>query len=94
MKLYEFSQKFDIKADPENIEIDFLESRVSDISGVEAISSLIDKYDAVNKRVTLKHLSEDCIKLLLKADEKLEKRIVRSIDDPRYYVAANPSKFQ
>ncbi|WP_075603671.1 SulP family inorganic anion transporter [Saccharicrinis aurantiacus] len=90
----EFNEKFDIKADPSSIEIDFLESRVSDVSGVEAITNIIDKYKAANKYVTLKHLSEDCIKLLLKADAGLDKRIVRDIDDPRYYVAANPSKFE
>jgi SulP family sulfate permease len=90
----EFNEKFDIKADPEYIEIDFLESRVSDISGVEAITSMIEKYQKVNKKVTLKHLSEDCIKLLVKADPNLENNIVRDIDDPRYYVAANPEKFK
>ncbi len=90
----EFNEKFDIKGDPENIEIDFLESRVSDVSGVEAITSLIDKYDKEDKKVTLKHLSEDCIKLLVKADPNLESKILRDIDDPRYYVAANPEKFK
>ncbi|TLX76545.1 SulP family inorganic anion transporter [Labilibacter sediminis] len=89
----EFNEKFDVKADPDNIEIDFLESRVSDISGVEAITSIIEKYKKQDKEVTLKHLSEDCIKLLLKADPGIEKSIVRDIDDPRYYVAANPGKF-
>jgi SulP family sulfate permease len=90
----EFNEKFDVKADPENIEIDFLESRVSDISGVEAITNVIEKYQKVNKKVTLKHLSEDCIKLLVKADATIEGNIVKDIDDPRYYVAANPEKFK
>ncbi|WP_075590736.1 SulP family inorganic anion transporter [Labilibacter marinus] len=90
----EFNEKFDIKADPTNIEIDFLESRVTDISGVEAITTLIEKYMKVEKNVTLKHLSEDCIKLIVKADAGLEKNIIKDIDDPRYYVAANPAKFE
>lgn len=84
-----FSSKFSIQDDPENIEIDFIESRVADHSGIEAISTLVKKYKAAGKNVKLKHLSSDCINILCKADEKLADIIITDIDDPRYYVVTN-----
>ena len=60
-----FNSKFDAKNDPDNVEIDFVESRVSDHSALEAISNLVSKYEAEGKSIKLKHLSEDC-KLLLR----------------------------
>lgn len=81
-----FNQKFDIINDPEKIEIDFIESRVSDHSGMEAIRNIIEKYKKLNKSVILKHLSKDCQKLLIKGDKSLENLIEKSIEDPRYFV--------
>ncbi len=88
-----FNDKFDIKTDPENIEIDFVESRVSDHSAIEAIFALVEKYQAAGKKVTLKHLSEDCKVLLYKASPIFDGVIEEGIDDPRYHLAANPEKF-
>ncbi len=84
-----FNSKFDIKNDPENVEIDFLESRVSDHSALEALFNLIEKYEKAGKQVKLKHLSEDCKNLMVKASPKLMSAIVEDIDDPRYHVMAN-----
>ncbi|MEX6626072.1 SulP family inorganic anion transporter [Tenacibaculum salmonis] len=89
----EFNEKFDIKNDPEVIEIDFVESRISDHSAIEAIVNLVEKYKAVNKKVTLKHLSEDCKVLLYKANPIFTGVIEEAVDDPRYHLAANPEKF-
>ena len=88
-----FNEKFDVKNDPQNVEIDFVESRISDHSALEAIYNLVEKYEAEGKTITLKHLSEDCKVLLYKASEKFHKLIKEDIDDPRYYLAANPEKF-
>jgi len=88
-----FNEKFDVKEDPENIEIDFVESRVSDHSALEAIFNLVEKYEAEKKSIKLKHLSEDCKELLYKASPKFREVIVEDIDDPRYHLAANPEKF-
>ena len=88
-----FNSKFDIKNDPDKVEIDFVESRVSDHSALEAIFSLVNKYEAEGKSIQLKHLSEDCKTLLRKASPKFEEVIVEDIDDPRYHLAANPEKF-
>ena len=88
-----FNDKFDAKNDPENIEIDFVESRVSDHSALEAIFNLVEKYEAEGKNIKLKHLSEDCKVLLYKSNPKFREVIVEAIDDPRYHLAENPEKF-
>ena len=88
-----FNSKFDVKNDPENVEIDFVEARISDHSAIEAIFALVEKYHAVGKNITLKHLSEDCKVLLYKASPIFTDIIVEDIDDPRYHLAANPEDF-
>jgi SulP family sulfate permease len=88
-----FNEKFDVKNDPEHIEIDFVEARISDHSALEAISNLVEKYEAEGKKIILKHLSKDCKVLLYKASEKFHRLIKEDIDDPRYYLAANPEDF-
>ena len=88
-----FNEKFAIKTDPEMIEIDFIEARISDHSAIEAIFALVEKYQAAGKKVTLKHLSEDCKVLLYKASPIFKGVIEEDIDDPRYHLAANPEDF-
>ncbi|MFY9242810.1 MAG: SulP family inorganic anion transporter [Polaribacter sp.] len=88
-----FNEKFDVKNDPEKIEIDFVEARISDHSAIEAIFALVEKYQAENKKITLKHLSEDCKVLLYKASPIFTNIIEEDIDDPRYHLAANPEQF-
>ncbi len=88
-----FNEKFDVKNDPQHVEIDFVESRISDHSALEAIFNLVNKYEAEGKSVKLKHLSEDCKILMYKASPKFREVIVEAIDDPRYHLAANPEKF-
>ncbi|QZE15399.1 SulP family inorganic anion transporter [Halosquirtibacter laminarini] len=84
-----FIQKFDVKGDPDRIEIDFIESKISDQSAVEALSSLVGKYESQGKVVVLKHLSDDCKRLLIKADPHLSTVIENSVEDPRYYVVTD-----
>lgn len=88
-----FVSKFDIYDDPDHVEIDFVESRVSDYSGIKAISDIVEKYEKVGKQVKLKHLSTDCKKLLNKADKKYKAIILEKVEDPRYYVVADPNSF-
>jgi len=84
-----FNDKFDIANDPEEVEIDFIESKISDHSALEAIYNLVDKYEKAGKTVRLKHLSEDCKSIMLKHSPKFSKVIVDAIDDPRYHVLAS-----
>jgi len=88
-----FNDKFDVKNDPDSVEIDFVESRISDHSALEAIFVLVEKYQAVEKKITLKHLSADCKVLLYKANPIFHQVIEEDIEDPRYHLAANPEKF-
>jgi len=88
-----FNEKFDVKNDPESIEIDFIEARISDHSAIEAIFALVEKYHAEGKKIKLKHLSEDCKILLFKASPIFTDIIEEAIDDPRYHLAANPEEF-
>ncbi|KFF20122.1 SulP family inorganic anion transporter [Chryseobacterium sp. JM1] len=78
-----FLEKFDVANDPENIIIDFKESRVVDMSAIETLNKITEKYKAQNKHVVLKHLSPDCIKLLNNAHGFIEVNIQ---EDPTYNV--------
>jgi SulP family sulfate permease len=88
-----FNDKFDVKIDPECVEIDFIESRVSDHSAIEAIFNLVTKYKEAGKSIYLKHLSEDCKVLLYKSSPIFKDVIIEAIDDPRYHLAENPEAF-
>lgn len=88
-----FNEKFDVKNDPQHVEIDFVEARISDHSAIEAIFALVEKYHAEGKSIVLKHLSEDCKVLLYKSSPVFSGIIEEAIDDPRYHLAANPEDF-
>jgi len=88
-----FNEKFDVKNDPDSVEIDFVESRISDHSALEAIFNIVEKYETAGKQIHLKHLSEECKELLYKSNPKFKEVIVEDIDDPRYHLAANPESF-
>lgn len=79
-----FTEKFDIATDPEKVIIDFSESRVADMSGIEALNKITEKYQKAGKKVHLTHLSPDCRRLLVNAQDVIE---VNIIDDPNYHVA-------
>jgi SulP family sulfate permease len=89
----QFNAKFDVKNDPDNIEIDFIESRICDHSAIEAIYNLVVKFKAHNKTVILKHLSKDCKVLLYKSSSLFKSVILEDIDDPRYHLAEDPEAF-
>lgn len=80
-----FSEQFDINLDPPKVVIDFKRTRVMDASGVEAIDSLINKYEEEGKNILLRHLSNDCKMLLKKATPYFS----NEDDDPNYRVAIN-----
>lgn len=84
-----FSTKFDYLTDPENVEIDFMESKVVDHSGIEAIKNISEKYKEQGKNICLKHLSPECKAILLKANPAFDHIIESSVDDPRYYVVTD-----
>jgi SulP family sulfate permease len=79
-----FQDLFDPKNDPDDVVVEFKNSRVYDHSAIEAIDSLAERYLNVEKRLHLRHLSPECIKLLKKAGDLVE---VNLIEDPSYHVA-------
>ena len=84
-----FNSKFDVSSDPDSVEIDFIESKISDHSGVEAVRNIANKYLDNGKQIKLTHLSPDCKALLLKWNPEFETIIKSSVEDPRYYVVTD-----
>jgi SulP family sulfate permease len=81
-----FTEKFDVLNDPEEVIIDFAESRVVDMSAIEALNKITERYHKVGKKIHLKHLSPDCKTLLKNADEIID---VNVWEDPTYKVAVD-----
>jgi SulP family sulfate permease len=84
-----FNDKFDIANDPEQVEVNFKDSRVADMSAIDALNKLTERYHQAGKKLYLTHLSHDCRTLLKNADEVIEVNIV---DDPAYRVATEKRK--
>lgn len=78
-----FNSKFDVLNDPDEVIIDFEESRVVDMSAIEALNKITERYQKVGKKVHLKHLSPDCRKLLKNAEEIID---VNVMEDPTYKI--------
>lgn len=59
-----FSEKFDPVGDPDEIIIDFAESRVVDMSAIEVLKKVCDQYNDLGKNISLIHLNPDSRRLL------------------------------
>ena len=81
-----FNEKFDVSNDPSEVIIDFSESRVTDMSGIEALNKITERYAKVGKKLHLKHLSTDCRQLLKNADDIID---VNVLEDPTYKVVTS-----
>lgn len=81
-----FNEKFDVLGDPEEVIIDFSESRIVDMSGIEAVNRLTERYHKQGKKLHLRHLSTDCRKLLSNADAIID---VNILEDPTYKVVVD-----
>jgi SulP family sulfate permease len=71
-----FNEKFDLQGDPAKVIVDFKDSRVADMSGIEALSKLTTRYKDSGKILMLKNLSEDCLFLLENANELITVNIL------------------
>jgi SulP family sulfate permease len=78
-----FSEKFDVSNDPNQVVIDFKESKITDMSAIDAVNKITERYAKVNKTVHLRHLSADCRTLLKNADTIID---VNILEDPSYKV--------
>ena len=79
-----FLDLFDPTQDPDDVIIEFQNSRVADHSAIEAIDNLAEKYIKAGKKLHLRHLSPECAELLTKAGDLVE---VNVMEDPVYHVA-------
>ncbi|RTY81101.1 SulP family inorganic anion transporter [Flavobacterium sp. LS1P28] len=81
-----FLEKFDILNDPNEVIIDFKESKITDMSAIDAVNKITERYAKVDKTVHLRHLSEDCRVLLKNADSVID---VNILEDPTYKVVVD-----
>jgi len=79
-----FRELFVPENDPDDVIIEFQNSRVTDHSAIEAIDQLAERYIKAGKTLHLRHLSEECKQLLDKAGDLVE---VNRMEDPNYHVA-------
>jgi SulP family sulfate permease len=70
--------------DPDEVIVDFKESRIMDQSAIEAVNKLTERYLKENKTIHLRHLSKDCTRLIQKAEKIC---VVNVLEDPNYFVA-------
>ena len=81
-----FVSKFDVENDPNEVIIDFAESRIADQSAIEAINKIVARYMEHGKLVHLRHLSPDCVSMIDRAKTICE---VNVLEDPNYFVAVD-----
>jgi SulP family sulfate permease len=79
-----FGEKFDVAHDPAEVVLDFRESRVADMSALDALHKLTERYARAGKTLHLRHLSPDCRKLLGNARAIIDVNIQ---EDPTYLVS-------
>ena len=79
-----FNSKFIVDEDPKEVVVDFKESKIMDQSAIEAINKLTERYLSKGKTIHLRHLSNDCVKLIKKAEKIC---VVNVLEDPDYFVA-------
>jgi len=84
-----FNEKFDLQEDPQQVVIDFKESKVTDMSAIDALNKLTERYQKAGKNLQLIHLSPDCRLLLKNAGSVINVNIV---DDPTYHIATDRLK--
>jgi sulfate permease, SulP family len=79
-----FKNLFDPKNDPDDVIIEFQNSRVADHSAIEAIDNMAERYIKAGKKLHLRHLTPECKILLTKAGDLVE---INVMEDPNYHVA-------
>ena len=81
-----FLELYDAENDPDDVVVDFIDSRVVDHSAIDAIETLADRYEREGKALHLRHLSPECRRLLHKAGRLVE---VNVFEDPTYRIASD-----
>jgi SulP family sulfate permease len=81
-----FAEKFDVANDPDVVIIDFKESKIMDMTAIDAVNKITGRYAKINKTIHLRHLSDNCRQLLQNADAVID---VNILEDPTYKVAVD-----
>lgn len=81
-----FNEKFDVLNDPDEIIINFKESIVVNMSAIEALNKITERYLKVGKNVHLKHLNPDYRTLLKNADKIID---VNVLEDLTYHLVVD-----
>lgn len=71
-----FTEQFDVAGDPGEVIIDFRGSRVADMSGLDALHKLTERYQRLGKTLHLRSLSPDCRRLLYEASALIEVNVL------------------
>lgn len=78
--------RLDVLNNPDEVIINFAESRVVHMLATEALNKITERYYKVGKKMHLKHLSPDYKKLLQRAEEIIE---VNVLEEPTYKVVVD-----
>ena len=65
----EFKNAFDVENDPESVIIDLKYGKIMDTSSIEAINSVVERYQGAGKKVLVTRAAESCRALLKNAKE-------------------------
>ena len=71
-----FHEKFDVEGDPEKVIIDFSDSRIADMSGIDALHKLTERYQKMGKQIFLTHLTGESRRLLDNASAVIQVNIL------------------
>jgi len=77
-----FIEKFDVYGDPNEVIIDFKDSKVTDMSAIDALNKLTERYNKAGKNLRLKNLSRACKRLLKNAAEVIHVNIMDDTAKP------------
>lgn len=86
-----FKELFDFNNDPLDVVIDFNNTHVHDHSGIEALNFVAEKYGQQGKKLHLLNLSEECERLIIKAENIVEVNIIKQ---SHYELADNQLSWQ
>jgi len=82
-----FGEKFDPLNDPDEIIIDFAESRIVDHSGLDAVHKVTERYHKLGKTVYIRHLDTSSKNLLNKAEKII--KVNYAEDEEEYKIIVN-----
>jgi SulP family sulfate permease len=75
-----FKEIFDFQNDPDDVIIDFENSRVCDHSALEAVNNIAERYGQAGKKLHLLNLSKECSSLLKKAGNIVEVSVLKDLE--------------